>query len=184
MPFFEQYLLRMQPYCCKLTAFTGAGKSTLSKKIMDKYPHFIRLSIDKAIFERRGLYNIDYADEKLAEYQEEAYHHVQSELRRLLSERKQDIILDLSFYNREYRDEFKQIIEGGDGRWVLLSLEADKALLWSRITQRRRQRDALSLDDQRRNGDSALDIDQSTFDMYWENFEKPRGEGEIIITVT
>lgn len=92
-------------------------------------------------------------------------------------------MLDLSFYNKEYRDEYRQIIEKHGGRQVLVYLEADKDVLQRRITKRRATRDALALDDKGRDGDSAFNVDDETFEMYWTGFEAPAGEGEIVVKV-
>lgn len=163
---------------------TGAGKSTLSHNITAYLPNFKRLCIDAIIHETHGLYALDYPADKYAEYQDEARVILKAELVRLLQERKRDIILDLSFWNREYRDSFKQLIDANDGRWVLIFLEADKSLLWSRITQRREQRDKLERDDAQRTGDTAYDVDVQTFEMFCNGFERPSGEGEIVLKVT
>ncbi|RFN46057.1 hypothetical protein FIE12Z_9697 [Fusarium flagelliforme] len=101
----------------------------------------------------------------------------------LEQEKSHDAVLDLSFYNKEYRDEYKEIIERNGGRWVLVYLDVDRELLWTRIRKRRAERDALDPQDPARNGDSAFDIDDATFDMYLDGFEPPQGEGEIVIKV-
>ena len=92
------------------------------------------------------------------------------------------MVLDLSFWNKAYRDEYKTLVEQGGGRWVLVFLDAERELLWRRVRQRRAKRDALS-NMEERDGDSAFDIDAETFDMYCSGFERPQGEGEIVIRV-
>ncbi|RMJ18555.1 hypothetical protein BHE90_000401 [Fusarium euwallaceae] len=136
---------------------------------------------DEIIFKTHGLYGIDYAQEKYQEYQTEAQEILVTELKRQLDEKTKDIVLDLSFWNKEYRDEFKAMIENFGGRWVLVYLDTDKELLWKRITSRKVQRDGQDLAD--RTGDSAFDVDRGTFDSYYEGFERPCGEGECVIEV-
>ncbi|KAF5983065.1 integral membrane protein PTH11 [Fusarium bulbicola] len=162
---------------------TGAGKSTLAKAIVTQLPNFKRLSNDQIIYESHGLYKIDYAAEQYEAYQQEASQKLMAELERILLEKSNDLVLDLSFYDKEYRDEYKDIVEGNGGRWVLVYLDADRDLLWNRIQQRRAKRDSLDAMDPERNGDSAFDIDDETFAMYWGGFEPPSGEGEIVIKV-
>ena len=161
----------------------GAGKSTLSKTILGRLPSFVRISIDARIHDTHGLYGIDYPSEKYSDYQIEAKEFVIGELRRLLHQRKRDIVLDLAFCNAQYRNEFKEMIEASGGRWVLVFLDASRDTLWKRITMRKELRDSLSTADKGRDGDSAFDIDEETFEMYWSGFERPEGEGEIIIKV-
>lgn len=163
--------------------YLGAGKSTLSKGIVSRLPNFVRLSVDAYIYKTYGLFKIDYPEEKYSEYLDEGQQHVKNELALLLDEKQKDIVLDLSFWNRPYREEYKEIITKHGGRWVLVFLDADKEVLQSRIAGRRAERDALSVDDQRRDGDSAFNIESDLFEVYWGGFERPVGEGEIIVKV-
>ncbi|KAF4964256.1 hypothetical protein FSARC_7810 [Fusarium sarcochroum] len=185
----------MQPFLTQLTRTSQdtrpivvmtcgiAGKSTLAKAIVSQLPNFTRLSNDQLIYESHGLYKIDYPADQYHVYQEEASKQLIAKLERLLKEKERDVILDLSFYNKEYRDEYKEIIERNGGRWVLVYLDADRDLLWERIRQRRDERDVLGQKDPARDGDSSFDIDETTFAMYWDGFEPPEGEGEIVIKV-
>lgn len=162
----------------------GSGKSTLAKTILRHHNDFTRLSADKYVHERHGLFGIDYPAERYADYLDEAAEHNKRELARLLREEpQQNVILDLSFWNKEYRNEYKTIVEAAEGRWVLVYLEASRDLLWSRIQKRREGRDKLQLDDTRRDGDSAYNIEPDVFEMYVGGFEPPAGEGEIVVKV-
>ncbi|UNI21212.1 hypothetical protein JDV02_007222 [Purpureocillium takamizusanense] len=169
-----------QPIVVMTCGISGSGKSTLAKAIEAQLA-FTRLSVDAMIHEAHGLYGIDYAPSKYAEYQDEAQAKLKDELRRLLRAENRDVVLDLAFWNKEYRDEFKALIEENGGRWVLVFLQAERELLWRRITERRARRDALDETDERRDGDSAFNVDEATFDMYCNGFERPEGEGEIVI---
>lgn len=158
----------------------GAGKSTLSKAIVASLSAFTRLSVDTINREVHGLYKIDYPAEQYDDNLDKSQGVVKERLHGLLVS-GQDVVLDLSFYNREYRDEYKELIERDGGRWVLVFLEAERELLWRRIGERRARRDALSVGE--RDGDSAFDIDEDVFDMYWSCFERPQGEGEVVVKV-
>ncbi|KAG4255874.1 hypothetical protein FPRO04_11533 [Fusarium proliferatum] len=171
------------PIVVMTCGIAGAGKSTLAKAIVTKFPTFKRLSNDQIIYELHGLYKIDYPEEQYETYQEEASQKLIAELERILQEKSNDVVLDLSFYDKEYRDEYKAIVERNGGRWVLVYLDAGRDLLWNRIQRRRAERDSLDAKDPERNGDSAFDIDGETFDMYLAGFEPPSGEGEIVIKV-
>lgn len=102
-------------------------------------------------------------------------------MRLLKDEPDKDIVLDLSFWNKEYRDEYKALVEAGHGRWVLVHLDTDKDTLWGRIQSRRAKRDATAVGGSGRDGDSAYDISEEMFEMYWGGFEPPQGEGEIVV---
>lgn len=172
-----------RPVVVMTCGIAGSGKSTLSKGIVNELPNFVRLSVDSYIYKTYGLFKIDYPEEKYSEYLDEGQEHVKKELVRLLQEKQTDIVLDLSFWNREYREEYKEIIVAYGGRSVLVFLDADKELLERRIAGRRAARDALALDDKGRDGDSAYNIEKDTFEMYCNGFERPVGEEEIVIKV-
>ena len=145
--------------------------------------NFVRLSVDVLVHKKHGLFGIDYPEHKYSDYQDEAQANIKDELARILREKRRDVVLDLSFYDREYREEYKEIIDANGGRWVLVYLDADKETLQRRIAHRRAQRDALPLDDKGRDGDSAFNVDEETFAMYCNGFEPPVGEGEITVKI-
>lgn len=157
----------------------GSGKTTLAKAIQSAYPAFTRLSGDEIIFELHGLYGIDYiaSPELYDQYQEEKDNIFESRFRALLGE-KQDVILEKSFYAREDRDEYRAIANEGGARVVLVYLKAEgeerKELLWKRICKRA---------EGVKTADSAFDITRETFEMYWEGFEEPVDEDQVVVIV-
>jgi predicted kinase len=84
------------------------------------------------------------------------------------------VVLDRSFYDRGDRAEFKEMVEQAGARWVLVYLKGDRDTLWKRICERRRK----GVD-----ADCALEIDEKLLDRYFEGFEDPVGEGEVVIHV-
>ncbi|PMD62454.1 uncharacterized protein K444DRAFT_342246 [Hyaloscypha bicolor E] len=52
---------------------SGSGKSSLALSIVEQYPNFVRLSIDKYIFENHGVYGRDYTEDGYEGLQEEAH---------------------------------------------------------------------------------------------------------------
>jgi predicted kinase len=145
--------------------------------LLERYPHYERLSIDEIIFQKHGLYGVDYAaDEALYQkYLDEADTVYASRCRQLL-EAGRDFILERSFYAKEDRDEFKALVEGHRSRWVLVYLKAtSKEASWERIRRRAAQE---------RDANSAFEIRREVFEMYWNGFEHPVGEGEVVFEVT
>jgi len=164
------------PVVLMTCGIAASGKTTLTKAVVAELPSFTRVSIDEIIFEKHGLYGVDYpADDTLyQQYQEEADEIYLDTFRKLLRENN-DIVLDRSFYAKEDRDDFKQMVEDGSGRWVLVYLKAcSKEGLWDRICER-------SAKGKRPN--SNLDISRDTFERYWDGFEEPQNEGEVVIEV-
>lgn len=135
---------------------TGSGKSTLSRAICSQYPSFTRLSIDAIILEKHKVYELDYPAEKYGKLQEEAEEIVKKDLKEIVSGRKGDVVLDLSFYCREWRDEYREMIEkDGEGSYKVVlvvfkpkgvgqdskekeeGLKEAEEVLWERVEARR-----------------------------------------------
>ncbi|TGJ80888.1 hypothetical protein E0Z10_g7888 [Xylaria hypoxylon] len=162
-----------RPVVVMTCGIAGAGKSTLSKALVSAYSNFERLSLDGILAEQHGIFNVDYAPEKYSTYLDEAAEECKARLTRLLTEGSRDVVFDRAFWNKEDRDEAKNLIESLGARWVLVYLKApDKATLWRRICQRR---------EAELNADCAYQITQDILDMYWTGFEQPVGEGEIVV---
>jgi predicted kinase len=164
-----------RPVVVMTCGIAGSGKSTLSKAIAARHASFVRLSIDSTVYAKHGLYGIDYPPEKLAEYQAEADAECKARLVELLNCGERDIVLDRALYSREDRDYFKGLVEKKGGRWVLVFFRpASKDVIWNRI-QRRRE---AGID-----ADSAVELTTEILDGYWEGFENPEGEGEVVVDV-
>jgi hypothetical protein len=74
-----------------------------------------------------------------------------------------------------------QKIEQAGARWLLVYLRcSDKEALWKRIEDRVSRRGTLG---GVKEGDAAFDVTSEVLDHYWEGFEAPVGEGEIIFDV-
>lgn len=154
----------------------GAGKTTLVKAVLRHHPHFTRISIDNIIFQAHGIYGVDYpaSTDRYDQYMEEADAIYLETFRKLLAEGK-DIAFERSCYAKEDREEWRKIAEESGARVVLVFLRAkDKEALWERICKRSRAE---------KTADNALDISRETFDMYWDGFEDPNGEDEIVVDV-
>ncbi|KAJ8114432.1 hypothetical protein OPT61_g3687 [Boeremia exigua] len=165
-----------RPIVLMTCGLAGAGKTTLVKSVLKYYPQFTRISIDDIIFRAHGIYGIDYPASASAyeQYNEEADAIYLETFRKLLAERK-DIAFERSCYAREDREEWRKIAEDGGARVVLVFLRAkDKNALWQRICERSKAE---------KTADNALDISRDTFETYWEGFEDPVGEDELIIDV-
>lgn len=151
---------------------TGSGKSSVSKWILSNHPSFKRFSIDSYIYTHYGLYNVDYPEKKY-DYQEEAESALWDELTQLIRQGSQDAILDFSFAFQETRDEWKDLIEKSGGRWVLAYLDVGA----DELRQRVRARNQLAVKD----GDSAFFVTDQILESFIFGFERPIGEGEIVL---
>jgi hypothetical protein len=75
-----------------------------------------------------------------------------------------------------YLDTFRKLLaEGKDVAFERSCyLKEDREVLWRRICSRSAAGQT---------ADSALDINRATFEMYWDGFENPESESEIVIEV-
>ena len=87
-------------------------------------------------------------------------------------EGKHDLVLDRAFYAKDDRETYKKLVEENAARWVLVYLKAPKEVLWQRIQARR----AAEV-----NADSALVISKELLDSFYDGFDVPNGEGEIVV---
>jgi predicted kinase len=92
---------------------------------------------------------------------------------------KTDIIVDRGFLTRKMRDEWKQAIEHGGGRWVLVFLDADEIVLRRRISERR-----VGVRQRGKTADDMLDVADEVWESFLAIFERPGGEGELVIKVS
>ena len=155
---------------------SGAGKTTLVKSVLKQYPNFNRISIDAIIFNAHGIYGINYpaSTSLYDQYNDEADVIYKETFLKLLA-KGEDVALERSFYAKQDRDEFRKIAGEGGARVVFVFLRAkDKEVLWERVCKRSARE---------KTADSAFEISRETFEMYWNGFENPEGEGEIVIEV-
>ena len=163
------------PVVLMLCGMSGSGKSTLAKAVVSTFTSFERLSIDNILHEKHGLYGIGFPAMKYDEYQKEADEEFKHRLKTRLEHRDRDIVLDRSFYAREDRLEFGEFVRQKGGKVVLVYFKPkDKIVLWQRICERKTKT---------KTADSAFEGTKEILETWWDGFEAPQGEGEIIIDV-
>ncbi|KAI0437844.1 ATP/GTP-binding protein [Xylaria telfairii] len=160
-----------RPVVLMTCGIAGSGKSTFSKTFVSAHPNFDRLFFDGILAEQHGIFGVDYPREKYSMSQEETAQECKVRLTRLLTDGDRDVVYDRAFWNKADRDEAKKQIEALGARWGLVYLKPP-ATLWRRIVERR---------EVQLNADSAYLITPDILDMYWDGFEKPVDEGEIVI---
>jgi predicted kinase len=140
-------------------------------------PAFNRLSIDEIVYQNHGKTDYEASSALYAQHLVEADTVYLASFRALLAEKK-DVILERSFYAKEDRETYRKIAHecGAKVILVFLKVEGDegKEMLWSRICKR---------GEGVRTANSAVDIGRETFEMYWNGFEDPAREGEIVVRV-
>ena len=116
----------------------GTGKSTIAKRVMERYPNLELLSYDalKEVFWER--YGFDNKEEK-EEINKKSLAFFYDELDRMMQEKK-DIISEYPFYQR-HREKLKTLIEQNDYRCISVMLYGDKHTIYEREKQRNRNYD-------------------------------------------
>ena len=129
----------------------------------------MRLSIDEEIWATYGRYGVDFSIDKIEEYKIAAERKLRDYLIKLIQD-KQQVVIDFSFWKRETREQYKQLIEKAGGKWKLIYLKVHEGDLRERIKIRNKRFDA-----------NAFPITEDTLTSYLRCFETPIDEGEIVI---
>ncbi|WP_238651575.1 AAA family ATPase [Paenibacillus piscarius] len=157
------------PVAVMMCGVAGSGKTTFAQKLEQQ--GFVRLSIDEDIWSTHGRYGIDYPEEAYESYKEQSERKLRKELGELLAG-KHHVVVDFSFWQRQRRDEYKQLIEQHGGQWVLVHLKVEPEELRRRLRIRSERYDA----------NAAFTITEDILTRFLNGFETPAGEGEWIIT--
>lgn len=145
----------------------GSGKTTFAKELEKR--GFVRLSIDEEIWTTNGQYGIDFPIEKIEEYKKDAERKLRNQLIQFIHN-KQHVVIDYSFWDRERRNDYKQLIEESGGNWKLIYLDVHPNDLRERLKIRNKRNDA-----------NAFPITEEILTSYLAGFQRPIGEGEIVI---
>jgi predicted kinase len=146
----------------------GSGKTTFAQKLEKE--GFARLSIDEDIWATHGRFGVDYPEQNYESYKEESEIKLRGELVNLL-QAKHHVVIDFSFWQRQRRNDYKQLIEEHGGVWELIFLKVGPDELRQRLLIRSQRFDA----------NSAFTITEDTLTRFLSGFETPASEGETVI---
>ena len=146
----------------------GSGKTTYSKtKERDGY---IRLSIDEEMWKIYGRKGIDYPNHLYNELSEKVELSLREKLIKLIQEGK-NVVIDFSFWSKDNRSFYKQIIEKSGGTVELVYMKASFEILKNRLKKRNLHIEA----------NSPFIITDEILEQYYYGFQEPCGEGKTII---
>ena len=146
----------------------GSGKTTFAKK--KEKEGFIRISIDEEMWRLYGARGIDYPNDNYEELSSIVESKLQNDIVNYIKEDK-NLVIDFSFWSKSNRKYYKNFLEELGADIQLIYLKVDKETLKKRIESRNKNHDA-----------NSQFIDEKTFEMYYNGFEEPKNEGEIIIS--
>lgn len=146
----------------------GSGKTTFARK--KEKEGFIRISIDEEMWRLYGARGIDYPNDNYEELSSIVESKLQNDIVNYIKEDK-NLVIDFSFWSKSNRKYYKNFLEELGADIQLIYLKVDKETLRKRIESRNKNHNA-----------NSQFIDEKTFEMYYNEFEEPKDEGEIIIT--
>ncbi|MCR6493567.1 ATP-binding protein [Cellulomonas sp. P24] len=120
-----------RPEVVLLCGVAGSGKTTYSRALAAQ--GYVRLSVDEEIWERFGRFGIDYDSSTYETHSADATRSLDERLTELVAQ-GHDVVLDSSLWQRARRDECKHLVEHAGGRWRLVYLTADEAVLRERLS--------------------------------------------------
>ena len=82
-----------------------------------------------------------------------------------------NVVIDFSFWNKDNREFYRNMIENAGGIVELVYMKANKELLRKRLQKRN-----LSL-----HANSPFIITDEILEHHYKGFQEPQGEGEIVI---
>jgi predicted kinase len=136
------------------------------------------------IIASRGTYDSStFTSDTISQYQSEAETTLISQLTTLLKQAEHDIVLDLSFYSNEWRNETRAMIEKeGRGRHevLLVVFRGEEEFIWRRIESRNVLFESKL--EERRELEGVV-VSREMLRAWKEGFEWPDGEGEIIVWI-
>lgn len=152
-----------------LCGLPGSGKTTYTER-SPLLSSLDKLSIDEAMYERYGVYDVDYPHTLYKTLEAEVYKELDDILIEKLALGK-SVVLDYGFWKRLQRDTYKKIALDHAIDCSLIYFEASRATLSARLLERNRK-----------TGANALKVDAVLFERMHQHFEVPKDEGQITIT--
>ncbi|MEJ5946362.1 ATP-binding protein [Pseudokineococcus basanitobsidens] len=156
------------PLVVLMCGVAGSGKTAYAQSL-ERQGH-VRLSIDEEVWRRFGRYDVDYDESDYASFSQIAEEALCARLLELIADGR-DVVLDLSFWRRASREQYKRLIESAGGRWRLVYLQAEPYVLRQRLAERAQRFDA----------NAAFPITEEVLAGFLSGFEEPCGEGEEIV---
>lgn len=146
----------------------GSGKTTYAKQ--KESEGYIRLSIDEEMWKIYGRKGIDFPNDEYEDLSTKVELKLREKLINHIKEGK-NVVIDFSFWSRESRDHYKNIIEKEGGTTTLIYMKASKETLRKRLEKRN-----LTL-----NANSPFEITDEILEHHYSGFQEPIGEGEIVL---
>ncbi|NOU77734.1 AAA family ATPase [Paenibacillus sp. LMG 31459] len=164
----QQKNVSKAPVVVMMCGVAGSGKTTFALKL--EKAGFVRLSIDEDIWSTHGRFGVDYPEQAYESFKELSEIKLRGELVKLIQDNRH-VVIDFSFWQRQKRAEYKQLIKHLGGEWALIHLKVHPDDLRQRLLIRSGRFDA----------NAAFPITEEILTRFLSGFESPAGEGELVI---
>ena len=111
----------------------GSGKTTYAKQ--KEQEGYIRLSIDEEMWNIYGQRGIDYSENQYDELSEKVELLLRQKMISLIKNGK-NVVIDFSFWNKDNREFYRNMIENAGGIVELVYMKANKELLRKRLQKK------------------------------------------------
>ena len=145
----------------------GSGKTSYAKTL--ERTGYVRLSVDEEMWRLDRELAASFGTPEYFEFTVVVERQLRDRLVELLAESR-DVVVDLSFWSRQRREEYKALITAHGAAWQLVYLDVPRSELLRRLALRR-------LDP----GPNAAPVGPDYLDKFLAGFEVPKDEGETVI---
>ena len=155
------------PDIIMMCGISGSGKTVCSRK--KEKQGYVRLSLDEEMFSTYGAFGTDYPAEKYSMLVRGVKEKQRTRLAELTDSGKK-VVLDYCFCSRDERESYRAFAEEHGASIMTVYMNCGFELLKQRVHERNRRID----------GNSAF-ISDALLEQYYDGFERPHLEGELII---
>ncbi|MCB5291547.1 AAA family ATPase [Arthrobacter sp. SO3] len=145
----------------------GSGKTSYAKKL--ERTGYVRLSVDEEMWRLDQELAASFGTPEYFEFTVAVERQVRARLVDLMASRR-DVVVDLSFWSRQRREEYKALITAHGATWQLVYLDVPRHELLRRLALRRRDP-----------GPNSAPVGPDYLDKFLAGFEAPADEGETIV---
>ncbi|MGY2746357.1 AAA family ATPase [Pseudarthrobacter sp. O4] len=145
----------------------GSGKTSYAKAL--EAEGYVRLSVDEEMWRQDRELAARFGTPEYFDFTVAVERQLRIRLVELMAEGR-DIVVDLSFWSRQRREEYKELVTAHGAAWQLVYLDVPRDELLRRLELRRLHA-----------GPNSAPVGPAYLDKFLAGFEAPADEGETVI---